>query len=121
MKPTLKSINAALPRFDVIRRHWMTYGTTGWTDGREFLASAFADLDESGNVVDITMYAASSGMEPRHYYSERYPETVVDITDQISEVIDHHDDCSAKKFRAKIVNAIQAKIAEEINHREDKE
>ena len=121
MKPTLKSINDALPRFDAMRRHWMKQGTTGWTDGREYLQVAFADLGPDGNVTDITLYTYGGGKAPRHYYNEQHDD-VIDITVQIEDAIsgdrlsDYNYD--AKRFRAQIVYEIQQAIIEALN--EDK-
>lgn len=116
MKPTLKSINDNLPRFDAIRRAYMSQDATGFTDGRDFLAAAFADLDEWGNVCNIALYATGDAMEERHYHAEGNA-CVVDITDQIEDAIsgarlgDYGYD--SKRFRACIVSEIRDRITEQ--------
>ena len=111
MKPTLKSINAALPRFDLMRREFMYHGETGWSHGRGFLASAYANLDVFGNVDSITLYAVGDAWESRHYHLE--PGTV-DITEEITEAIhpENYYYLSAKLLRGAIVEDIQKKIAD---------
>ena len=116
MKPTLKSINANLPRFDMLRRSYMVSGTTGWTDGRDYLRCAFADLDVNGNVESITLYRSGQAMDEQHYYADNYVD-VVDITEQIEDAIsgnrldDYHYD--SKRFRAAIVSEIRDRIIEQ--------
>lgn len=70
MKPTIKSINAAMPRLDAIRKNYMFHGETGYAHGYGYLKAAFADLDDNGNVTNITLYAVGDAMERRHYYNE---------------------------------------------------
>jgi len=101
--PTKKSINNVLPRFDDLRRWYMFPGETGWAHG-SFIKSAWADLDDDGNVEDITVYGYGDGMAPRHYYNE--PGTV-DITDAIVDALKGDPDCSCKAFRAYIIEEIQ--------------
>ena len=84
---TIKAINAALPRLDTMKRHYMPENTTGWIDGREFIGSAFADVDKDSGEIAITIYASGDAMEEKHYHSERYNDTVIDITEQIENAI----------------------------------
>ena len=113
-KPTLKSINENLPRLDVLRRNYMVHGTTGYTYGRQFIKAAFANLDESGNVDDIRIYAEGDAMERRHYYSEK---GTVDITGVIEEAVLCEDKLfsihyNCRDYRAYIVRRIQEIIEE---------
>lgn len=108
MKPTLKSINAALPRINLIRRNYMFHGETGFAHGYGFFASAYADLDKDGNVEDIRIYAVGDALERRHYYGE---EGTVDITDQIERVLLAEDDhIDPKHYRSAVCRWIQDAI-----------
>lgn len=78
--PTLKSINRELPRFDWLRRNYMFHGELGMAHGMGYLMSAFANLDENGDVDSITLYTVGDAMERRHYYRM---DGVVDITESI--------------------------------------
>ena len=105
MKPTLKSINKYLPRFDYLRRHYWPAGSTGWQDGRDFLGSAYADIDDNGNVEDITIYRLSGdALNARHYYADPYK--TIDITDQVEMVFE------TDYSRPEVVRAIQDAIVE---------
>lgn len=119
MRPTLKSINENLPRFDTIRRNYMRSDAAGFTDGRNFLGAAFADIDEAGNVKYITLYAVGDAMEERHYHADRYDD-VVEITEQIEDALSAdrlYNYGGSKGFRAQIVREIQEAIeAQTANH-----
>jgi hypothetical protein len=121
MTPTKKSIRSSLPRFDELRREYRTHNQYGICPGRTFSA-AYADLDEDGNVSNISIYAVGDGMPARHYYDSNY-DTVVDITDQIQDAIeatrmgDYGYD--ARTFRSMIIEEIQdaiVKAREEADH-----
>ena len=86
MKPTKESIRKALPRFDYLRRTYRTSTQYGICPGRTF-SSAYADLDDDGNVSGISIYAVGDGMPERHYYDSNHDD-VVDITDQIRDAIE---------------------------------
>lgn len=107
MKPTKKSINAALPRLDFLRRNYMLhdYGV-GIAYGYGYLRSAWADLDEDGNVSYIRIYSVGDAMERRHYYNE--PGSV-DITDAIENAIREESD------RWHTIDEIQSIIIEDGN------
>lgn len=113
MKPTLKSINEYLPRFDALRREYRTTDQYGICPSRTF-AAAFADIGSDGNVTGITLYAVGDAYERKHYYSEQY-DNVVSISTQIEAAIkaDGLDDCGydSKRFRDAIIRDIQAAIA----------
>lgn len=105
MKPTLKSINKYLPRFDYLRRRYWPAGATGLNNGRDHLGDAYADIDENGNVEDITIYRLSGdALKVRHSYADPY-KTIV-ITDQVEMVFD------ADYSRPDVVRAIQGAIVE---------
>ena len=115
MRTTLKSINENLPRFDVIRRNYMLRETTGWIDGRSYIRAVYADIDpDTGNCIDITIYASGEALAARHYYAGRYPDTVFDITDQIVEVLTdaNWNYKNSKAYRSHVVKAIQEVIEE---------
>ena len=111
MKPTLKSINKALPRFDLLRREYMLCGYTGIAHGRGFLSSAWANLDGNGNVESIRIYTSGDAMERRHYYRE---DGVVEITEAVEVAIaGGAQDCwqlTTKQFRKMVVYFIQKRI-----------
>lgn len=112
MKPTLKSINDHLPRFDELRSRYYLHSFTGIVEKRvwQYFDNAFADLDDDGNVCGITIYGSGDAYEERHYYAIKHP-NVVCITDQLEDAISGQrlDECgyNAKKFRNMIVREIQ--------------
>lgn len=120
MKPTLKSINELLPRFDYLRRTYRTTEQFGICPSRTF-ESAFADLDADGNVIGFTVYAVGDAHDRKHYYSDQYDD-VVNISKQIEDAIfaSRMDECGydSKKFRAMIIREIQEAISEGGNHDE---
>lgn len=88
MKPTLKSINANLPRLDTMRRDYAPLGTVGieyWRLG--YLRAAIADIDEERrHVTDITIYTYGDAMKADHYHGGG-----IDITKQIEEALKDYD------------------------------
>lgn len=114
MKPTLKSINENLPRFDALRREYRTHDQYGICPSRTF-AGAYADLDQNGNVTSISIYAVGDAYERKHYYSEQYDD-VVCISSPIENAISAEglDSCGydSKRFRDMIVREIQEIITE---------
>lgn len=112
MKPTKKSINKHLPRFDALRREYRTFGQYGICPNRTF-SRAFADIAENGSVTRIVTYAIGDAMESRHYYDS---DDTVDITEQIEAAIqakDYYDydyGRDSKAFRAAIIDSIQDAI-----------
>lgn len=122
---TLKSISKALPRFDQLRRDYWLHGWTGVMDCRVgYLDAAYADLDEKGNCKNITIYSGP-GRSPEHYYSERYPDTVVDITEILEGVLKPEEsgyvepngryDITPALFRRYIVGQIKEKIESQLS------
>lgn len=112
MKPTLKSINANLPRLDTLRNEYMLLGQDGDLLKQRYLAYAVADLDDDMNVDRITIYAVGDAMEADHYYGS---DRTVNITDQIARVLSgeryaEYGSASAKKYRALIVDDIRLAI-----------
>lgn len=83
MKPTIKSINAALPRLDTIRRKYMFHGETGFAHGVGHLPAAYADIGEDGNVTGIAIYAVGDAQEERHYYNRTGTVSIYDIIDEV--------------------------------------
>ena len=114
MKPTLKSINQNLPRFDALRREYRTHDQYGICPSRTF-AEAYADLDADGNVAGITVYAVGDAYERKHYYSVLYDD-VVNISKQIEDAIsaDRLDECGydSRRFRDMIIREIQETVKE---------
>ena len=112
MKPTKESIRKALPRFDYLRRAYRTNTQFGICPDRTF-SSAYADLDDDGNVSGISIYAVGDGMPERHYYADSHSD-VVDITDQILDAIegtrmgDYGYDSDT--FRSLIISEIQEAV-----------
>ena len=122
---TLKSINKALPRFDQLRRDYWLHGWTGVMDCRVgYLDSAYADLDESGNCKNISIYSGP-GRAPEHYYSEQHPDTVVNITEILEGVLNPENSgytepggryaITPALFRRYIVGQIKAKIESQLS------
>ena len=111
MKPTLKSINASLPRFDYLRRNWMKHGMTGFAKPRGYLKAAFADIGEDGNVKDIMLYSVGDAMEQRHYHQAN---DAVDITGIIEDIIRE----DTLHGRAGVVKDIQEIVALDTHRRE---
>lgn len=112
MKPTKESIRKSLPRFDYLRRTYRTSTQYGICPGRTF-SSAYADLDDDGNVTSISIYAVGDGMPERHYYASNHS-NVVDITDQIQDSIEgtHMGDYGydSDTFRSMIISEIQEAV-----------
>lgn len=111
MKPTLKSINAALPRFDYLRRNWGVFDMTGFAKRFGHLKGAYADIGEDGNVTGITLYAVGDAMQVHHYYRD---DSSVNITGVIERVIDSEPGLN----RGWIVDHIQELIALDMNRAE---
>jgi len=110
MKPSKKSINKQLPRFDALRREYRTFGQYGICPSRTF-SKAYADLAEDGSVTRIVTYAVGDAMESRHYYDS---DDAIDITEQIESAIQAQDydyyGRDPKAFRAAIIDSIQDAI-----------
>ena len=128
---TLKSINSALPRFDQLRREYWLHGWTGVMDcSIGYLDAAYADIDNEGNCVNITIYSGP-GRSPEHYYSEQHPDTVVDITEILEGVLDpensgYHEPggryaITPSLFRRYIVGQIKEKIEQQLSELEPDE
>lgn len=110
MKPTIKSINAALPRIDTLRKNWMVPGWCGWMTPRGYLRSAIVDV--IGNEVEsITLYAAEDAMYSRHYYSEGDGETSFVITQVLWDVLADEPTSDPRKYRRHVCHMIQDAIA----------
>lgn len=125
---TLNSINSALPRFDQLRREYWLHGWTGVMDcSIGYLDAAYADLDNKGNCVNITIYSGP-GRAPEHYYAERHHDTVVDITDIVEGVLDPEQSgytephgcykTTSKLFRRYIVGQIKERIEQQLSELE---
>ena len=121
---TLKSINESLPRFDQIRKNYWLHGWAGIMDCKiGYMDAAFADLDEKGNCIDITIYSGP-GMSPKHYYAESHPREVVDITDILEGVLNPENSgytepggrygITPSLFRRYIVGQIKEKIESQL-------
>ena len=105
-RTTIKTINASLPRLDDLRRELRPANRVGWDSTRDTFGGAFADIDaEAGECTGIRAYGVGEGMEERHYRADRYPETVIDISDVIEAALNGAD-------RRETVRAIQAAIME---------
>lgn len=117
MKPTRKSINACLPRFDELRRMYMLSGQTGFAYGVGYFGAAYADTDDHGNVINISIYSVSDAMQERHYYD--WPGSC-NITDIIVKAIEceYRQDFpwkyNCRQFRQEIVRDIQERIQSEV-------
>ena len=79
-----------------------------------YMDAAFADLDENGNCINITIYSGP-GMAPEHYYSERYPREVVDVTEIVEEILDPEEHENPKVFRRYILGKIKEKIENQLS------
>lgn len=77
MKYTIKSINAALPRVDALRREYRTYGSTGLTPQRTTFNAAYISTEDDGTV-SIRVYGVGDAYEARDYHGE-----TISITDII--------------------------------------
>ena len=65
---TKKSINAHLPRHDWLHRNYMHHGETRVMHGCGHLEHAYIDIDaETGECIDITLYATGEARTPEHY------------------------------------------------------
>lgn len=128
---TLKSINQVLPRFDRIRRDYWLHGWTGVMDCKiGYLDAAYADLDESGNCKNITIYSGP-GRYSLHYYAEQNRKTVVDITEILESVLAPEDSgyvepggryaITPALFRRYIVGQIKEKIEAQLSELETDE
>lgn len=128
---TLKSINSALPRFDQLRKEYWLHGWTGVMDSSiGYLDAAYADLDSKGHCVNITIYSGP-GRSPEHYYAERHPDTVVDITEIMESILDPENSgyiepggrykITPKLFRHYIVKQIKEKIEKQLSELETEE
>lgn len=82
MKTTIKSVNKAMPRVDVLRRDYMLPGESGIAHGNGILDKALAETDADG-IVTITLYAIGEAKPAAHYYESE----TVDVTTEISEFI----------------------------------
>ena len=81
---TKKSINAALPRLDELRRSFLLPGSTGWIPypHMSHLSCAMLDIDpDTGDATRCVVYGVGDAMEHDHYYGI----DCVDITSQIIE------------------------------------
>lgn len=111
--PTIRSINAALPHFEDVRRSYHLLRDTGFVNGQAF-SSAFADLDDNGDVESITLYAVGDGMEPAHYYHRA---GTACITDCIESILSREVDGTwygygeGKRLRQAICRTIQEYIS----------
>lgn len=106
-KTSLKSINAALPRLDELRRRFLLPGSTGLIPypHMQHLRCAMLDIDPDTNqATRCVVYGYGDALERDHYYGV----DCVDITDQIIEWMSEYD-----STRKRCVAAIQEKIMEE--------
>lgn len=103
MKITKKSVNAALPRLDQIRREYLMPGSVGIINvQRGHLSCAVAEADDDG-IVSITLYAVGDAQKRNHYYGT----DCIDVTDEIVEWV---SDCYIDRSRT--VDEIAYKLNE---------
>ena len=104
---TKKSINAALPRLDELRRSFLLPGSTGLIHypHMRHLRCAMLDIDPAdGNAPRCVVYGVGDALEYDHFHGI----DCVDITEHIEAWM---SDCDATRKRC--VNAIYDMIAEE--------
>lgn len=107
MKYTLKSINAALPRIDALRREYRTYGSTGLTPQRTTFASAYISAEDD-DTVSVRIYGVGDAYEARDYHGE-----TIDISDTIESWIKGETDREHAVYDIQqIINGEDAKVME---------
>lgn len=90
MKTTRKSINAALPRLDELRRSFLLPGSTGMIPypHMRHLRRAMLDYDpETQQATRCVVYGVGDALEADHYHGI----DCIDITDAIIEWMSDYD------------------------------